>query len=332
MKRLIPIFFLSFIACGQTTVEDLGSEIVIDEPVIIQPLPTRDQIYIVSSRVLGDTYGHPLVRGLVQNKMGEYIYTMYLDHGQQITRTTGEQLMHKVATDVQRLDPSLLILDEIGAAGYLMDLLPLSYREKTYYITRTDLARSLGQENRIRTDNVSINIRKLVDTFNLFPETYYILYNPGTASARSSYKLKQELTALRVGKIESYEVVTDKDLENLLLRLNANQRGVIINNISGLEGAEFGNPLTPEQIKSIVTRRNLKHMEIGFIFIQGVQNESVILEPDYGTAIQAFAQKPIDLSGVTIDFRVVVSKGQMTKLGYKANYVSGHEIIDQVVE
>ena len=77
-------------------------------------------VYLVSSRPLGSFYSHPLSAQLATQTHND-VYAMYITLGYGDGGTSSEQLMHSVSEDIQRVDPSIVIIDEVDAAGYLQD-------------------------------------------------------------------------------------------------------------------------------------------------------------------------------------------------------------------
>tara|TARA_B100000214_G_scaffold10058_1_gene7291 strand:- start:71173 stop:72114 length:942 start_codon:yes stop_codon:yes gene_type:complete len=287
-------------------------------------------VYLVSSRPLGSFYSHPLSAQLATQTHND-VYAMYITLGYGDGGTSSEQLMHSVSEDIQRVDPSIVIIDEVDAAGYLQTLLPEKYRTKSYFISRSTTA-GLPRSSLFRVQNLGLRITDLMTEMNLFPETYYILYDSSGLTARDSYNLRKTLQGI-TGSVKAIEVTSAQQLDDILLELNKNQRGVIINNMMTLIDDEFGSYVGAAEIKEIIRRRNKKHLTVGFSFLPDTKNECVIFQTDYYPIVREFfhkGQNPDDMW--PLPFKLYVDKGAMRSLGYKNNYIAAHETIDVIVE
>lgn len=287
-------------------------------------------IYLVSSRPLASFYSHPLSANIVRNTDKD-VYALYITLGYGDYGTSSEQLMHSVALDIQRVDPQMIIVDEVDATSYLLTLLPEKYKNITYFINRS-FTDGIPRSRLFRIENLGFKITSLVSAMNLFPDTYYILYDTTGLTARDSYNLKNSLQAI-TGSVKSFEVSSVKQLEALLTKLNENQRGVIINNMMALTDDEFGSIVKMKEIKEILQRKNSKHLSIGFSYLPEIDNECLVFQLDYGSVVNDFISNNIEPEDMNpLPFRVYVDKSRMRSLGFKKNYIAAHEDIDVLVE
>lgn len=289
----------------------------------------KELIYVVSNRPLAEIYGHPLT-GSLSRLMGDegFVYASYLGRSTG-GGTSSEQLMHTVDQDIQRMQPDRIILDNVEASSYLLDLLPDVYNERTTVISSSGQA-TQGEVSRARIKNLAVVITDLIDTMNVFPDKFYILFDSSGLTARDSFQLKKSLGNFKIGSIQSVEISTIQQLDDFLIGINEEQRGVIINNLMSLRDHELNTEIRLKQIKETIVRRNRKHLEIGFNYLPNSRNESIILELDYPSIAEDFISK--GMTDQLYDFRLIVSRRQMQRLGLKNSYIAALKDIDNLAD
>lgn len=285
----------------------------------------KELIYVVSTRPLGEIYGHPLAVALSSLYYPKgYVYASYLGFTAGVG-TSSEQLMHSVDQDIQRMQPTRIILDQVEASSYLLDLLPKKYHAHTTVISKG--ADVLPESvTKVRLKSLAVVITNLIDNMNIFPDKFYILFDASGLTARDSFQLKKSLSSFRISSIESVEISTIQQLDDFLIDINKQQRGVIINNLMTLKDTELNTTIDLGKIKETLVRRNLKHLEIGFNYLPNSRNESVILELDYAKWAADYSAGIVSKSPYS--FRLIISRSQMRKLKLKNNYIAALKGID----
>lgn len=289
-----------------------------------------NETFIVSSRPLATYYGHPLASELARFKQSE-VSSLYISLGFGDGGTSSEQLMYSVALDIQKLKPNTIIVDEVDATSHLLTLLPPEYKSRTWFINRTGV-QGVDRDYVFRVSNLARELVQTISEMNLFPDAYYVLYDTTGLTARDSFNLKKNLQGL-ANTVKFYEVSTVQQLEDLLISFNKNQRGVIVNNMTALTDSEFGTVVKMQEIKDIISRRNTRHLTVGFNFMPGQNNECLIFELDYSPVVQEFflrGKEPVDMD--PLPFKLLVNKRKMRLLGYKNHYIAAFEQIDVIVE
>lgn len=315
MKKLILALSIISSACiaQQNWLQTVGSD--------------KELVYVVSTRPLAEIYGHPLT-GALSRGLGDrgFVYASYLGRSAGVG-TSSEQLMHTVDQDIQRMQPDHIILDNVEASSYLLDLLPSVYDERTTVISTGGQSSLPDSVTSARVKNLAVVITNLIDTMNVFPDKFYILFDSSGLTARESFQLKKSLGNFKISSIQSVEISTIQQLEDFLISINGQQRGVIINNLMTLRDHELNTEVRLEQIKETLVRRNRTHLEIGFNYLPNSRNESIILELDYSRIAEDFLQGSVDQ---TYDFRLIVSRRQMQRLNLKNNYIAALKDIDHL--
>lgn len=319
MLKFLPLVLVSFSLFAQETPSE-------SSPITKE----KDKIYLASSRPLSSYYSHPLANALARSTDNE-IHTMYISVGFGSGGTSSEQLMHSVALDISKVKPDVIIADELDANQYLLTLLDDSYKERILFVGRT-IPSSLPREKVFRVSNLAGKIVSLVTEMNLFPDTYYVLYDTTGLTARDSYNLKKSLEGLS-STVKFYEISSIQELTDLMLEINKNQRGVIINNMTAIRDDEFGTVVRMKEIKEAIAKRNFKHLTIGFNYIPDAMNEGLILELDYLDIVRSYflgGKKPNEMD--PLKFTLYIDKSRLRLLGYKNNYIAALESISVIIE
>jgi hypothetical protein len=240
---------------------------------------------------------------------------------------------------VRRIHPDLVVTTDDDAFRYAGLPLSNSYRVVYSGINKTFKDyKPLAKEMPIKFNNLSgteetMNVKGVMNIINnsstYFSTIYIITDGLNNMSTTSRYEYDQFVSYAKAagynGNIERVPVNTDMELKQKLLELNNKDTGIIFLSIQRVYNVEDKSILTKDDISTLVTQYNTKHLELvlnpSFVSRQGISMSCGVRFEDMGTTMGKIIKsyiinKKLPGNVVATYPKIIVNSRRMNTLGF----------------